>query len=89
MAGNGQKGAAEFGLLHIFQHYPFASLLLYDALVIRQVIGGGLHPMSPISCGKNFIYHPDRGGRSQLGIAVLRIYGQIIFNVLQIFNLTK
>jgi len=78
-----QRGL-EFCFLNVLEHHALAALLLDYFVVIGQVVRRCLDAVVAVARGKNFIHHADGRRRSQLGYAVLRIFRQIVFDLLQV-----
>ena len=83
---DGQEHASELRLLHILQHDSLAALLLDHAVVVGQIVGRGLHAVSAIPRTDDLVHNSNRRSRTQLGVPVLRIDGQIVFDLLQMLG---
>src|SRR5471030_1733880 len=57
---------------------------MHHALIVGQVEGGGTDAVSAVSGGEYLVHHADGGRRAELRIAVPRIDGQVIFDLLQV-----
>src|SRR5580700_321239 len=77
-ACDGKEYAAEFRLLHIFQHYPLAALLLHHAVVVRQIVSSGLYAVSAVASAQDFVHYANGSRRAQLWIPVLRVQRQVV-----------
>ena len=85
-AGDRQQHAVKLRLLHVLEHDALAPLLLHHPIVIRQIVGGGLHAMRTVTGTQDLVHHADRRRRAQLRVAVLGINRQIVFNQLQVLR---
>src|SRR5581483_12445723 len=86
LGGDGSKDSAELGFLYVLQHDALAPFLLDHALVVGQIVGGCLNAMIAVSGGEDLVHHADRRGRSQSGIAILWVNGQVILDLLQVLG---
>ncbi len=81
--GDGGQVHFELGLLNILQHHPLAALLLDHALIVRQVEGGGANAVRAIPGRQHLVHYADGRSGAQLGIAILRVDGQVVLHLLQ------
>src|SRR5947199_360234 len=57
---------------------------LYIALVVRQVVGRGLHAAVAVAAGKDDVDHLDRRQRAERRVAQRRIDRQVVLELLQV-----
>ena len=55
-----------------------------DALVVGQVVGGGLHAAVAVAGGEDLVDDADRRERAELRVAVARIDRQVVLELLQV-----
>ena len=73
----------ELGLLDVLQHHALAAFLSHHALIVRQVVSRRLNAMIAIAGRQNLVHHADGRLAAELRIAIFRIDGQIVFDLLQ------
>ena len=83
---NREQNGTELRFLNVAQHHAFASLLLHHPIIVRQIVGSRGDSVIAIARTENLVYYHRRCGRSQLGIAVLWIDRQIVFDLLQMIS---
>src|SRR6185295_9786907 len=74
----------ELRVLDVLQHHALGALLLRDALVVRQVEGGGLDAAVRVAGGEHLVDDNDGREAAELRVAVLRIDRQVALDVLQL-----
>ena len=75
---------SELGFLHVLEHYPLAAFLRHHAIIVRQVVGRGLHAVIAIARVEDFVDHANRRCRAQLRVAILRFDREIVLDLLQV-----
>ena len=62
------------------------NLEVHDAVVVGQIVSGGLYSVGAIPGAQDLVDDANRSGRTKLRIAILGIDGQVVLDLLQMLR---
>src|SRR5688572_26420861 len=80
------KDLGKLRLLDILQHRSLGAFFFDDALIVRKIEGGRLHSAVAFTRPEDFIHGSKWRGGAELRVAIGRVDGEIVFQLLQMLT---